>query len=267
MPAKRMNAAVGSTLKVIGNSKAMVSAGPSPGRTPIAVPKVVPTRHHRRFIGVSATAKPLRSCWKASMSAALHPDHPFYGALDQTRTDIDAERQGETEIGDECKSCADQGIAHDPVGSKPARDAHEQNDRSDGKPDRADQDDVEHEPGSDPEQGRSIGRDGLLLLGLPAASPSIDEQEETEHSQGNGRHHRDDGGPDFGVDRRYRDRHGLPEHDDRQHEHAGADDRFAKGWPRARSGLFWRAAGHCHASPSSLRMPSIRAVSPSRKAL
>src|ERR671931_1742079 len=196
MPAKRMNAAVGSTLNVIGNIKAMVSAGPSPGRTPIAVPKVVPTRHHRRFIGVSATAKPLRSCWKASMSATLHPDHPFDRALDQTRTDIDAEGQGEPEISEECESCADQGIAHDPVGSKRARDAHEKNDRSNCKSDRADQDDVEHEPDGNPEQGRSIGHDGLLLLGLPAASPGIDEQEETEHSQGRGSHHRDDGGAD-----------------------------------------------------------------------
>src|SRR5262245_52551961 len=107
MPAKRMNAAVGSTLKVIGNSKAMVSAGPSPGRTPMAVPSVVPTRHHRRFIGVSATAKPLRSCWKASMSTALDADHPFDRALDQTGTDIDAERRGEAKIGDKGEGRAD----------------------------------------------------------------------------------------------------------------------------------------------------------------
>ena len=59
MPANRMKAAVGSTLKVIGSSSAMVSAGPRPGSTPIAVPSVVPTRHHIRLIGVSATAKPL----------------------------------------------------------------------------------------------------------------------------------------------------------------------------------------------------------------
>src|ERR671935_1628459 len=101
MPANRMNAAVDSALKVIGSSKAMVSAGPSPGRTPIAVPSVVPRRHHRRFIGVSATAKPLRSCEKASMSTALHADHPFDRALERAGTDIDAERGGKAEIGDE----------------------------------------------------------------------------------------------------------------------------------------------------------------------
>src|SRR5258707_13417983 len=102
-----MNAAVGSTFNVIGNSSAIVSAGPSPGRTPMAVPKVVPTRHHRRFIGVSATANPFSSCGKASMSAALGSDHSLDRALEETRADIDAERRGETEIGDERESCAD----------------------------------------------------------------------------------------------------------------------------------------------------------------
>src|SRR5262252_4180073 len=107
MPANRMKAEVGSTLKVIGRRSAMVSAGPSPGSTPIAVPSVVPTRHHNRFVGVSATAKPLRSCENASMSAALHADHLFDRALEPAGADIDAERRGEAEIGDEGESRAD----------------------------------------------------------------------------------------------------------------------------------------------------------------
>src|SRR5258708_27115715 len=124
MPAKRMNAAVGSTLKVIGKSSAMVSAGPRPGRTPIAVPSVVPTRHHRRFIGASATAKPLRSCEKASISAALHADQPFDRGLEQAGTDIDAERRGEAEIGDERESRADQAVAHNGPGAAAAAPPH-----------------------------------------------------------------------------------------------------------------------------------------------
>src|SRR6266516_1633196 len=127
MPAKRMNAAVGSTLKVIGKSSAMVSAGPRPGRTPIAVPSV----QHRRFIGVSATAKPLRSCEKASISAALHADQPFDRGLEQAGTDIDAECRGEAEVGDERESRADQGVADDRLGAETAGHADEQNDRSD----------------------------------------------------------------------------------------------------------------------------------------
>src|SRR5262249_54759083 len=152
MPAKRMNAAVGSTLKVIGKSSAMVSAGPRPGRTPIAVPNVVPTRHHKIFIGVSATEKQLRSCVKASMSPALHAENPFDRALEQSGTDVDAERGCEAEIGDEGESRADQGVAHDRLGTEAARHADEQNGRSNGESCRTDQDDVEHQPGGDPEE-------------------------------------------------------------------------------------------------------------------
>src|SRR6476646_9588552 len=141
MPANRMKAAVGSTLNVIGRSSAIVSAGPSPGRTPIAVPSVVPTRHHIRLIGVSATAKPLRSCEKASMSAALGTYHPFDRVLDQPGSDIDAAR----------------------LGAEPARHAYEQDHRCDGEPGGGDQKDVEDEPGDDPEQRRLILRDLLLL--------------------------------------------------------------------------------------------------------
>src|SRR5262245_61538480 len=133
MPANRMNAAVGSTLKVIGSKSAMVSAGPNPGSTPMAVPSVVPTRHHKRFIGVSATAKPLRSWEKASMSRALRqPERALDRALDNAGADIDAERLREAEIGDEREGGADCGIAQDRLGAEAARHADEQDDGSNG---------------------------------------------------------------------------------------------------------------------------------------
>src|SRR5262245_62428930 len=135
MPAKRIKAEVGSTLKVIGSRSAMVSAGPSPGSTPIAVPSVVPTRHHSRFIGVSATAKPLRSCENASMSAALPLDaeDALDRILDDARADIDAERLGEAEISHEGEGRADQAVAHDRLGAETARHADEQDHRRDGE--------------------------------------------------------------------------------------------------------------------------------------
>src|SRR5215210_9567881 len=107
MPANRIKAAVGSTLKVIGSSSAMVRAGPRPGSTPIAVPSVVPTRHHIRLTGVSATAKPPSSCAKASISAARHAEQAFQRILDETSADIDPKRLGKTGIGDERESGAD----------------------------------------------------------------------------------------------------------------------------------------------------------------
>jgi len=44
----------------------MVAAGPNPGNTPTAVPRVAPIRAKRRFTGVTAKAKPLHKPEKAS---------------------------------------------------------------------------------------------------------------------------------------------------------------------------------------------------------
>ena len=49
MPANMISAPVGSTFAVAGSSSAMVSAGPTPGSTPMAVPSVTPTKPHIRF--------------------------------------------------------------------------------------------------------------------------------------------------------------------------------------------------------------------------
>src|SRR5499426_3195176 len=58
MPANMMRAPVGSTLKVSGNSMAMVAIGPTPGSTPISVPTRQPRKHSARLLGDSAVAKP-----------------------------------------------------------------------------------------------------------------------------------------------------------------------------------------------------------------
>src|SRR5574342_575553 len=67
MPANMMKAGVGSSEYVAGNSKATVSAGPMPGRTPTAVPSVTPARAQARFVRVSALAKPAPSAAKTSI--------------------------------------------------------------------------------------------------------------------------------------------------------------------------------------------------------
>src|SRR5712691_715255 len=152
MPANRMNAAVGSTLNVIGRRSAMVSAGPSPGSTPIAVPSVVPTRHHSRFIGVSATAKPFINWAKASMSRTLlEAEHTLDRGLDDAGADVDAERLGEAEIRHQREGGADCGIAHDRLGAEAARHADEQDRGGDRETGGADEQDIEHETGGDPE--------------------------------------------------------------------------------------------------------------------
>ena len=64
-----MKAPVGSSVRVTGNRRAMVSAGPMPGRMPISVPSVTPTSDHIRLIGVSAVAKPSIRALKDSITA------------------------------------------------------------------------------------------------------------------------------------------------------------------------------------------------------
>src|SRR5215470_13569575 len=165
MPANRMKAAVGSTLKVIGRRSAMVSAGPRPGSTPMAVPSVVPTRHHMRFIGVSATAKPFINWEKASMSRTLlEAEDTLDRGLDDAGADIDAERLREAEIGHQREGGADRGIAHDRLGAEAARHADEQDGGGNGEAGGADEQDVEHETGGDPKECKPVGLDAPLLF-------------------------------------------------------------------------------------------------------
>ena len=53
-----MKADTGPTDTVTGSSKAMVRAGPIPGRIPMAVPNTDPTKAHIKLVGVKATSKP-----------------------------------------------------------------------------------------------------------------------------------------------------------------------------------------------------------------
>src|SRR5215204_3858471 len=183
MPANRMKAEVASTLNVIGSSSAMVSAGPRPGSTPIAVPSVVPTRHHIRFIGVSAIEKPCPSCDRTSMPLA--PQQAF----DQTGADVDAKELGEAEIGDDGDDKADGNVAHNIAAAEAVRDQHEHGGGGGGETERHDQDHVDDEPGGDEAECAPVDRDLSLLLRLPAAARRLDDQENGEQREarrGNG---------------------------------------------------------------------------------
>ena len=67
MPAKRMNAPIGSSkLNVSGSSSAIVSAGPIPGSTPTNVPSSTPSSAYSRFVGSSTVPNPSISSDSAS---------------------------------------------------------------------------------------------------------------------------------------------------------------------------------------------------------
>jgi hypothetical protein len=62
-----IKALVGARWNVTGSSSATVSAGPIPGRMPMAVPSVTPRKAQNRLSGESARAKPSRSAPNASV--------------------------------------------------------------------------------------------------------------------------------------------------------------------------------------------------------
>src|SRR5512139_2327637 len=62
MPDIRMIAVTGEPIfMLMGKSSAIVAAGPSPGRTPTAVPSAQPISPHMRLTGVKAIWNPCRS--------------------------------------------------------------------------------------------------------------------------------------------------------------------------------------------------------------
>jgi hypothetical protein len=62
-----MIAVAGGRAVVTGSRRAMVAAGPIPGRTPMRVPTKHPTRHRITLIGVRAMPNPFNIFWKISI--------------------------------------------------------------------------------------------------------------------------------------------------------------------------------------------------------
>ena len=60
-------AEVGLTPKVSGSRMEIPAEGPMPGSAPMIVPATVPRRQYKRFIGVTATEKPIITCCSASI--------------------------------------------------------------------------------------------------------------------------------------------------------------------------------------------------------
>src|SRR5512141_372693 len=96
-------AATGDIVKTRGSSIAMVAVGPRPGRTPIAVPMMLPRNAIPRFIGCSATAKPFIRC--SNMWRSLFEE----GEGAERQPDAEAVREAEVEHarGDDGAEAAD----------------------------------------------------------------------------------------------------------------------------------------------------------------
>src|SRR5262245_31236875 len=98
MPANMISEPAGSSLKVTGSSRATVSAGPMPGRTPTAVPSITPINANNRLVGCSAMLSPCPSAASASISEQpLDRPHRQRQGQELGEHQIDHQRQHESD--------------------------------------------------------------------------------------------------------------------------------------------------------------------------
>src|SRR5688572_18082227 len=139
MPANMMIEPAGSSLKVIGRSRATVSAGPMPGRTPTAVPRRTPMSANIRFAGWMATARPPAREVKASMAASEQ-------AFERPCRQRQGQELGEEHVDDEGDHRADDEIGHE----GPAPESRGGRGKEQGGAD--------HEAAAEPDQGNQAGK-------------------------------------------------------------------------------------------------------------
>src|SRR5215510_15690828 len=98
MAANMMIAPVASSAKVNGIRIAVPAAGPSPGSTPMSVPRMQPASANRRFAGVSAAAKPDHRNASPSIARSEAEDADRQRHLEQAGEHVEhaeASREGE----------------------------------------------------------------------------------------------------------------------------------------------------------------------------
>ena len=75
MALSMISAPIGSSVKVSGIRIAVPAAGPSPGSTPISVPRMQPMSAKLKFCRLVAAARPVRRCCSVSM-VGVYPYKP-----------------------------------------------------------------------------------------------------------------------------------------------------------------------------------------------
>src|SRR5688572_3633451 len=151
MPANMMNALVGSRLKVTGRSTATVSAGPMPGSTPTAVPRVTPTRAHPRCGSVSAPANPSLSAARISSIGGSDQAGEHAGG------ELQVEDAAEQEEGGDGDGDGKERVAHGVARVEGARDTPEERDGGDDEAAGLGEEQIEDDAGSDEGEGAPVG--------------------------------------------------------------------------------------------------------------
>src|SRR5215213_8468024 len=200
-----MKAAVGSSWAVTGRSSATVSAGPMPGRTPIAVPTVTPSADQNRFIGVSATPKPWPSAASVSMVRAFLFSF-FVGGGQKSfdgRTDGQGQAQPvvEDQEGEAGERQADQHGDDVATLRKGKRSRYEQERGRDDPAQAFDQEHLQQQPSRHQGHGPPIELEATLVRDV--AEECLPEHANPDSEEAEGNQGREQARPDGGVGRGY----------------------------------------------------------------
>src|SRR3990172_711950 len=160
-----MKALVGARVRVTGRRRATVSAGPMPGRTPTAVPRLTPANAQRRFEGAAATENPI-----------TRDSQVLTGRV--VRRGVRA-RAREPE----------KRVSPPPAASEAAGGADEEDARGDDEPGGLQKDDVGHDPQGDESQSPRVS--GSARFGAAANEEEAARNQKTGSDDAGKNHLRD----------------------------------------------------------------------------
>ena len=221
MPDIRMMAVTGEPIfMLMGSSSAMVAAGPSPGRTPTAVPRTQPMRPQRRLTGVSGDLEPVPEAREVEhrcrvilvRSHRLEEQPARKRGLQQSIEDqVDDQARGEARGGRHDHAL----VLHQ---EQPAGDEdHDARDRADVvEDDDVDRRDDDGEERTEPRLGLPEG--DLLVLGPEVRGDEADGEHREDHPEAEGH----EAGAGLAVVEEAQHPDGLLDDEprDRQQEHA-----------------------------------------------
>src|SRR4051795_2166982 len=213
-----MKAAVGSSWAVTGRSSATASAGPMPGRTPIAVPTVTPSADQNRFIGVRATPKPWPSAASVSMVRAFL--FSFFVGGGQKSFDGRADGQGQAQAvvedheGETGEREADQ-HGDDESTLREGKRSRDEQERGRDDPSQAfDQEHLQQQPSRYQGHGPPIELEATLVRDV--AEECLPEHANPDGEEAEGNQGREQARPDGGVGRGYLQQGGLDRNEQTQ---------------------------------------------------
>src|SRR4030095_3678743 len=155
MPANMMSAPVGSSLIVNGISMATVSAGPTPGSTPINVPRVTPRKPQSKLNGVSAMWNPCSREVKASLMGCSDAGAAENGREPAGRQ-VNVQEFYEEKENSEPQEKSDSEIPRQLHAAEAARDAGEENRLGEHETGGVDQQDLRDQADAHPDKGADV---------------------------------------------------------------------------------------------------------------